>query len=696
MKCNAHLYKIVAILIWNCFGFLHVNGQCVPDNFMKHYMGNAAVYTSKLITTPQNDIVVTGAVLKINGDFLDATDGWVTKLSPRGNVLWAKRYFIPGFNSGGFYSVENATDSSYFITGRFGKYIKRQFGSWEEIDAASFLLHLDKFGNLIWSKRITQYINDSYLSSITKLQDGNFLIGGTIFNSAGSKLLLLNIDLSANVKWDKLIFSDSTFFAGPTVKQLNNGTLVLAGFTQKNGPNYSSFYDQGYYFTKFDATTGEVLSTKGIYINTNSVDLPTGHDNIKKIIELNNDTLVLCSSFSGDRLFGATPGTKEALLVKISPTGLPYKADGFLNVNTRPGFRLADAQLKDGRMQLLLDDGYNTFFAEVSESGQVVNQRAYGNVYSLLKGYRFLDGNPDNRIYYDGRGQYPLMGLMKTEEDASIPCMESQSQIIRKDVSSFFRNESITLIYMNVSFPFAFEEFGGIGRADYFFQTTIDCMASCCDNIRSDTTRKEFCNTSSFRLPDNSLVRETGMYYINVKNANGCDSVSYFNVKFNFNPVVELGADTCLTDQQPISLTVDSGYANYNWMGVNNSSHTYTITRPGTYKVTVTNGCGATTDQIEVFKECEFPVYMPTAFTPNNDGLNDTYKYPSLNKHLFVSLKIYNRYGQEVFNSHDIRKGWSGKFKGIDQPIGGYVYLLKTRTLDGKENLKKGSISLIR
>src|SRR6188474_89362 len=103
MKSASLLYKTYATLIIVCFAFSETKSQCIPDHFMKHYMGNAAVYTSKVITTPQDDIIAMGSVLKVNGDFLDATDGWITKLSPRGTVLWSKRYLIPGFNSGGFY-----------------------------------------------------------------------------------------------------------------------------------------------------------------------------------------------------------------------------------------------------------------------------------------------------------------------------------------------------------------------------------------------------------------------------------------------------------------------------------------------------------------------------------------------------------------------------------------------------------------
>lgn len=683
---------LIVVIMW----VSATNGQvCVPDHFMKHYQGNTAVYTGKVITTPQDDIVAGGSTLKINGEFQDATDGWITKFSPRGVILWSRRYYIPGFNSGGFYSIENATDSSYLVTGRFGKYKKRNNGSLEQLDAASFLFHIDKFGNLIWAKRISQYIDDSFLSSITRLQDNNFLIAGNIYNSAGSKLLLLNIDLSANVNWYKLIFSDSSMFAGPSVKQLNNGTIITAGITQKNGHN-NTILDQGYYFMKFDAVTGDMITSKGIFINTSFTDIPTGHDNIHSIIELNNDTVLLCSSFSGDRLFGATPGTRKGLLLRTASNGQVHKADGISLVSPLPGFRLADANLVSGKINLLLDNGYNTYYAEVNRGSQVLNQRGYGNVFSLLKGNRLIGGSLRNRIYYDGRGQYALMGLMKTEDDASIPCMETPTQITTENVSAYFRNGTITTMFISVSFPFSFEDFGGIGRAEYNFQATTDCIVTCCDNIPSDTTHKEFCNTPGYRLPDNSYVKETGMYYINTKNANNCDSIAYYDLRFSFKPKIDLGADTCFTNSQPIVLKVDSGFTNYNWMGINSPDHIYRATVPGKYTVSVTNLCGTTVDQIEIYKDCEFPVYMPTGFTPNNDGLNDVYLYPALNKNRFVSLKIYNRYGQEVFGSVDPRKGWNGTFKNKEQSIGIYVYMLQILTLDGRKILKKGTFTLLK
>jgi len=688
------IYLIVFIL--SGIAFFKAGAQtCIPDHFFKRFQGGRAIYTNKVITTVQGDILSLGSVLKINGDFEDATDGWLTKLTPRGVLLWSKRYFMPGFNSGGFLSIENATDSSYLVTARYGKYIKRSNGTVEETDAASFLIHIDKFGNVIWVKRINNYVNDSFLSSITRLQDNSFLIAGNIIKSSTPKMLLLNFDLNGNIFWDKIFFVDSAQFGGPIVKQLTNGVILLCGLTFKAAPNFSSFSDMGWFMHRIDPTTGTFFRSTGIYFNRGPLNNMIPLENINNIFELPNDTLVFTSSYSGNSFFGIDPGSREAMIIKASGNGQIYQADGYLN--TVPGCRLMDAQYTGSGFRLLLDDGFKTLYTELNRGGDVISQKAYGNVFSLLQGRKLLDGTPSVRSYFAGRRQYALMGVMKTEADGSIPCMETSSQIIRNPINLSASNGAIRPEYITVSFPFEFTDLGqSVSWAYYNFDPTIDCIATCCDNIRSDTTKTELCNALSYRLPDNSLVRETGMYYVNTKNANNCDSVAYYDVRFFKKPVFNLGEDTCFITPSPVLLTADTGYTNYTWNGMLSTSNIYTATQPGKYTLSITNLCGTGVDEIEIYKDCEYPVYMPTGFTPGNDGLNDYYNYPPQNKNRLISLEIYNRWGQRVFFTTDKTRGWNGKIRDTEQPSGVYLYLLKMKTLDGKEAVKRGSFVLIR
>ena len=84
-----------------------------------------------------------------------------------------------------------------------------------------------------------------------------------------------------------------------------------------------------------------------------------------------------------------------------------------------------------------------------------------------------------------------------------------------------------------------------------------------------------------------------------------------------------------------------------------------------------------------------------TAFTPNGDGLNDRAIAIGFGLDQFT-FRIYNRWGQLMFETNDIRSGWDGKFKGKDQPMDAYGYTLDAVLLDGTRVQKSGNITLIR
>jgi gliding motility-associated-like protein len=92
---------------------------------------------------------------------------------------------------------------------------------------------------------------------------------------------------------------------------------------------------------------------------------------------------------------------------------------------------------------------------------------------------------------------------------------------------------------------------------------------------------------------------------------------------------------------------------------------------------------------------CE--VFTPTAFSPNNDGLND-YFQPALEPgQIIISLKIYDRYGKLVYNNGDIKKGWDGHYiNGEAASNGVYMYQMQYTCSDNKPYYRKGDISLIR
>jgi len=116
-----------------------------------------------------------------------------------------------------------------------------------------------------------------------------------------------------------------------------------------------------------------------------------------------------------------------------------------------------------------------------------------------------------------------------------------------------------------------------------------------------------------------------------------------------------------------------------------------------TYTVYAMNqfGCRDTVSEtisVAYTNEC-----MPTAFTPNNDGLNDIFRICNLHGQKLVEFSVYNRWGQMIYhNESDPKKGWDGTFNGAPQDMGIYNYIYILSEPDGTNKIYKGDVTLIR
>jgi gliding motility-associated-like protein len=87
--------------------------------------------------------------------------------------------------------------------------------------------------------------------------------------------------------------------------------------------------------------------------------------------------------------------------------------------------------------------------------------------------------------------------------------------------------------------------------------------------------------------------------------------------------------------------------------------------------------------------------YIPNAFSPNNDGNNDILFVRGRNIDQ-LSFTVYDRWGQRVFETHDINEGWDGTYRGEEMENAVFVYYLTLTYSDGKTEVKKGNVSLVR
>jgi gliding motility-associated-like protein len=121
--------------------------------------------------------------------------------------------------------------------------------------------------------------------------------------------------------------------------------------------------------------------------------------------------------------------------------------------------------------------------------------------------------------------------------------------------------------------------------------------------------------------------------------------------------------------------------------------------KEGIYSITVTDkkGCVIVASDTIQKKYC-CNCYLPNSFTPNGDGLNDVFKAITPNTDISeYSLKIYNRWGQEVFSTKEMTTGWDGRIKGVDADMDSYYFLMIYKCTQSKEQLvRKGDVLLLR
>jgi gliding motility-associated-like protein len=123
-----------------------------------------------------------------------------------------------------------------------------------------------------------------------------------------------------------------------------------------------------------------------------------------------------------------------------------------------------------------------------------------------------------------------------------------------------------------------------------------------------------------------------------------------------------------------------------------------TITEPGHYRVVILNDCSVATKEFNVtYDRCPCAMFVPTAFTPNGDGLNDVFKPSTQCYAKEYKFTVFNRYGQVVFSSTDPEKGWNGFVGPYSQATGSFIWILQYQDPNSKKIIQqKGTVLLIR
>ncbi|MBS1730140.1 MAG: PKD domain-containing protein [Bacteroidetes bacterium] len=204
--------------------------------------------------------------------------------------------------------------------------------------------------------------------------------------------------------------------------------------------------------------------------------------------------------------------------------------------------------------------------------------------------------------------------------------------------------------------------------------------------------------------------QNTTQYYLTVYDTLGCPKPVIDTITVRVTPPVYTfaGNDTVIVAMQPLQLNATSvGGTIYTWnptIGLSNPQIANPVaTLPSTIdsvryivKASTPEGCVGYDDILVIVFKTQPDIFVPSAFTPNGDGLNDDIKPILIGMKELKYFQIFNRYGQLIFSTKEIAKGWDGTFKGVKQGSGTFVYQAEGIDYMGNTIRKKGTIVLIR
>jgi gliding motility-associated-like protein len=275
--------------------------------------------------------------------------------------------------------------------------------------------------------------------------------------------------------------------------------------------------------------------------------------------------------------------------------------------------------------------------------------------------------------------------------------------------------------------------------------------------ILSGKKYDEFCEGSPYKLPSGKIVINEGIYNDTIKTNKGCDSVITLSLKMNQNKQTILYDTACKNDNYNFygqiintsgkykhtlntSKNCDSIielnihiYQNPNILATSSQSKAYkndsvhlnissdqdlfniiwqpseilnnaTIQNPIaiivdsiTFLVVAENNVGCiSSSNVFINLNTEDCVTLPNTFTPNGNNINDVFKPLGKNIKSIIIFRIFDRWGNLIFESNDINSGWDGTYKGKLLEPNVFIYYIETICKDDTKSFKKGNVTLLR
>ena len=624
-------------------------------------------------------------------------DIYISKFDGLGNFIWTKTFGGTMDEDAGTIITDASGDM--YMTGNFHGLVDFDPGAGTAFlnsgtEAGAFLLKIDSAGNFLWVKLLADKGSVYSRHNIKLAASGNIYITGSFHGTVDFDPGAGTFNLtSAVTNWDDIFIS----------KYNSNGDFIWA-------KQFTGTFLKG--AAGLEVDDQENIFVCGDFIGTVDFDPGPGVYNLSTGIPATKLFITKLTA-DGNFIWAKEIGGNNSVI----PRGIVMDAD--FNVYLTGDF-YGHIDFDPGAASFFLDayGGYSAcFVVKLTMNGDMVWARRYGGQSPLNSAATGID------IIFDAAKNIYVSGVFSGTVDfgdfvtlvsagadlfvlrlanngdfsfvkqmGGVGCQSSGISICVDQANNIFVTGLLYGPGVDYDPGPGVYNLASNGASDAFMLKLRQC------NQPTDTTIKKTICSDTYTL-DCKTYATSGVYSQVLINAAGCDSIVTLDLKFGKNPTPDLGLDKqqCIGSTDPILLQTQSGYNDYKW-STGSTNPTITVQDTGKYWVTVKDTLGCTaTDTVRVLsKQCVIDLYMPSAFSPNADHLNDILKPGVYGTLLSFKIEIYNRYGQLIFKSEDANHGWDGTYKGKNAPVAVYVWQCVYQFRDKEPMYQKGTVTIIR
>lgn len=606
--------------------------------------------------------------------------GWFTfsldslklyKFNSCGQAEWSTKYAFPSLNYYGIDILKNAANGFSILlraSAPNGYY--------------PLVITTDAMGSVIWSKSFEDAVYSEVPYSILQDNNSNLYLYGNLENISNNTVFnsLTKINTGGTVLWSKLYNHGGIW--GGAIRTQDQGFLLRTGniliktdgagnelwTTVINSATYQYHkaveVADGYVLNGFNHGAGSGDTVGFFKVNKNGNLMWGG----KKEIDFTGYPQELCSKYNGNIIF------------------IHVKAQNGINYNTLTEF---DKDLNLVNQTAINNPIPNAFFYPsdicfLADSNAVISGT-------------FLDTYP---------AIVPHSGYIKTDLNQHFSCDTSLGVVSNlKPVSQNFISTGTTSRNLVSLDQFLVSEQGS--DSSFFVCSSLQPLKL---ELGGDTN---LCEGSTFVLKNKLKnefdifkwstgesttqinVTQSGKYWLRAINSCRRDSISdTLQIQFSTFPKPQLPIDTSICSIEPIVLNAHITGGKYLWND-GSTSATFNAYEPGVYAVNISY-LNCTKFYETTITDCE-SLIMPNVITPNSDALNNAFLPIEMKGILTAQLKIFNRWGQEIYATSDIlNRPWRGRTYSKDCSDGVYFWTLEYSNYQHQFKVQKGTVTLMR